>query len=102
MGVIIRDSKPVSPSKLTLRQKIEELLIQFPMFRDNDEHLVSFIWKQQLVNAGFDPYVNYHISEILSMMSDKTLSKYDSITRIRRLIQEEIPELRGASYKGSK
>ena len=79
-----------------IREQIIELLKNFPHLRDSDTKLVANIWHNRLpsnIKSAFS---------LLQYMANGNLINYDSITRERRLIQKDYPELRGVYYKKNK
>lgn len=79
-----------------MKEKVEVLLKKYPHLRDNDNALVANIWW-----TGVD-LKNKTATELLRMLSNKELPNIEAITRARRKLQEENPELRGNTYKGRK
>ena len=77
---------------LSIKDKVFELLTNFPHLRDSDEKLCANIWFSHLEHSC------YNVKQFLKMYADGKLPNSDSITRCRRKIQEEHPELRGNSY----
>jgi len=73
----------------SVEPKVKELLDKYPDLRDNDQRLMANFWLQQLKRLGHGP------AEFLLVYSKGNLSSSESITRARRKIQEQYPELRG-------
>lgn len=74
-----------------LPSKVEIILKSIPETRDNDRLLVSEIWNQEIGLVYF--------SDFLSELERGNISHFETITRIRRRLQEKRPELRGESYE---
>ena len=74
------------------------LLQKFSHLRDSDEKLIATIWRQELLNKGFD-LNNISAMEFLKMFADGKLTNYESVGRCRRKIQQENADLRGETYK---
>ena len=76
---------------------VKELLISKPDNRDDDRKLVANVWSKQSGGLRKLQEMNAYDFLLFYCRHDK-LSSYDSITRARRKLQEQFPELRGASY----
>lgn len=77
-------------------EKAKWFLINKPFSRDSDFQLISMWWynealKQNLCEDNF--FLDF---------ANKKYTAPEAITRARRKIQEQYPELRGKSYKGRK
>jgi hypothetical protein len=81
-----------------IKKVIQGLLISLPELRDNDERLVSNVLYKHLKDNGTDAETITGM-ELLKLYSEGKLPTIDYITRVRRKLQEDIAELRGASYK---
>lgn len=68
--------------KKTIRQNVERLMRDYPVTRDNDKTLIFGYWK--LVDNIVDDSGKVHIKDMLNKSTPT-----ESITRARRLIQEE-------------
>lgn len=77
-----------------LRDVVIKLLKEFPHLRDNDEKLCATIWYN---NIGGKTNTATAM-EFLKMYSEGKLPSHDSISRCRRKVQEETPELRGITW----
>ena len=66
-------------------------------FRDNDNKLIAVVWNKLLKEMDID---SKEISgwTLLTHLSKGDLPTPESITRCRRKLQEEIPELRGLTW----
>ena len=74
---------------------IIELLTKFPTLRDSDNRLVVNVWALKI---GKDEIDRQTASWVMTEIANNNLPSFESISRCRRKIQEEIPELRGAKY----
>lgn len=76
-------------------EKVKALLEKYPAFRDSDNKLMAHIWREDLTHR-----INIlSANELLAILaSSETLSKWESITRYRREVQELFPELRGKKH----
>lgn len=67
--------------------------------RDNDSRLVCLIWWKQAKLKGIDLTKINAIDFIKLLIAQKSIfTNSDVITRARRLVQAEIPSLRGETY----
>lgn len=76
----------------TIKDKVQDLLTRFPHLRDSDEKLCANIWHSQ-IPAGISA------KDYLQLYADGKLPSSESITRCRRKIQEDNPDLRGKFYR---
>ena len=83
--------------KIDIKQTVIDLLTQYADFKDNDNQLVAWFWKLEMEKMGY-PSSNTPTANFLKLMAFGKLTSADTITRVRRLIQEESPELRGKKY----
>jgi hypothetical protein len=87
-----------------IKQRVTAILLKFPESMDNDKELIVRYWKQQITDeqdeARMDlqsiPY--YTLDAFLTSFMTGKFEHPDTITRMRRKIQEEYPHLRGAKY----
>tara|TARA_R110002020_G_scaffold374627_3_gene585906 strand:+ start:711 stop:1013 length:303 start_codon:yes stop_codon:yes gene_type:complete len=88
---MIREIKRIKPL-------VKELLKEFPLTRDNDNLLILKVWAEQdntlRMNKSFSDFS-------VGMIAGKYM-KFESVSRARRKVQEENPELRGKYYKERK
>lgn len=79
---------------ITVTQNLKEVvhyyLAKYPKLRDSDEHLVAIIWHNQISKNK-----DLSVVQFLKLYADGCLTNSDSITRMRRKLQEHHPELRG-------
>ena len=73
--------------------EVEKFLTKYPVLRDDDEKLMANMWNKHL---GDITYVNGE--DILKMLANHELPSYESISRCRRKLQENNPNLRGSKW----
>ena len=78
-----------------LETKVKSILETIPAARDNDHALVAAYWAAELKNG---PVRVESAQGLLVTLASGGLTKYSSISRARRKIQEEHVNLRGKSY----
>jgi hypothetical protein len=83
--------------KMDIKKTVIELLTQYSDFKDNDQQLVAWFWKLEMEAHGY-PASNTPTQTFFKLMAFGKLTSSDTITRVRRLVQEETPELRGKKY----
>lgn len=66
-------------------------------YRNSDNKLVVRIWYDEMYKIGKNPK-SLSFTDFLTFYRDEKLTSADSITRARRKVQEEHPELRGYKY----
>jgi hypothetical protein len=76
---------------LNIKDRVKTLLEQYPHLRDSDERLCANIWHSR-IKSGLTA------SDFLAEYASGKLPSSESITRCRRKVQEECPELRGENY----
>tara|TARA_Y100001951_G_scaffold79740_1_gene67616 strand:- start:345 stop:665 length:321 start_codon:yes stop_codon:yes gene_type:complete len=81
---------------LNILPSVKRLLTKIPRLRDSDERLMATMWFKHI---GEDKVKDLTAINLLQKLSDGQLPSYESISRCRRKIQEEIPELRGEKWK---
>ena len=77
-----------------IKDTVKYLLNRHPVLRDDDNRLIINVWLKEdtlILQSGFQ----YVANELIS----GGLSSPESITRARRALQKEFPELRGEKYK---
>jgi hypothetical protein len=82
----------------TLQEKVKIMLTKYPEMRDSDKMLVTNFWYFELRRMGVD-VDKAPISEFFAAYQSGVLSNADLITRARRKVQEENPDLRGDSWE---
>jgi len=73
--------------------KVVNLLTEHPSLRDSDKRLAANIWYNNIKNVDEIDAIT-----LLSQFAEGRLPSYESISRCRRKIQEEKPELRGKKW----
>ena len=73
--------------------KVVNLLTEHPSIRDSYERLIANIWYNHTKNVGEIDAIT-----LLSRFAEGKLPSYQSISRCRRKIQEEKPDLRGKKW----
>jgi hypothetical protein len=83
-----------------VKTKVEELLTNNPKTRDSDNLLVATYYFYEA--GGKDNLQQQSAFDFLKKMSNGSLTSFESISRARRKIQEQNPQLRGNNYKDRK
>ena len=92
-------ANPITKIK-AIKDFVEDILLNYPLSRDNDNYLACFVWHKQ-VRASRDGDVTFE--NFLTMYSNGMLASSDTITRAARKIKETRPDLRGnGHYKRKK
>lgn len=73
----------------TKKEQIKQLLTDFHKCRDSDRNLCCEFWYKELKEHGLSQ------CNFLRAYDEHILTSADSISRLKRLIQKEHPELRG-------
>ena len=79
---------------VNVKPNVKNLLTKYSSLRDSDRLLVAEFWKQELKALK--------TTDLLMMLKVGKLTSYDTITRVRRKVQEENKNLRGKLYKERK
>lgn len=79
----------------SVKAKVQHYLEQFPHLRDSDSKLVATYWKDEIGHNKVTAITGY---QLLKMYAEGELTAADNITRYRRKLQEQHPELRGETY----
>ena len=74
---------------------VEKLLTISPPLRDNDERLMANIWAKYIGKRDLN---EMNAEDLLSSLAQGLLPSYESISRCRRKLQEECPNLRGDQW----
>ena len=77
-------------SIIKVKDKVEFLLSNKPIFRDDDNKLIAKIWHSETQSKS--------LIEFLIEFGDHKLSSPEAIRRARQKLQEENPQLRGRLY----
>ena len=81
------------------KEEVLDVLNTFDSHRDSDMKLLSTIWGGELMELGEKCIEDYTALDLLDYIHDGKLTTPESITRIRRKLQQENPELRGNVWK---
>jgi hypothetical protein len=79
----------------SIKRAVRVALENHPEYRDNDKKLVAYIYYCTIGSQNM-PYVS--AMGVLNLIADGTLPFPDHITRVRRKLQEDNPELRGKTW----
>lgn len=80
------------------KDKVKNLLIKYPHFRDSDNKLIAAYWFEELKGKGVN-LDEMSGMEFLHFFANSKLTNSETIHRCRRKAQEENTELRGKSYQ---
>ena len=78
---------------LNYKKKVKEIMEQYPEARDNDLTLYSLLISELNYSGNI-----YSFNEIVIFVNNGTLPDIQYISRCRRLVENEYPELRGLLY----
>lgn len=81
-----------------LTAKVKELLITDVRYRENDALLVNRVQRDEMIYSGLN-VDGMSLNDFFHIRLQKRVSSGDSITRIRREVQEYYAETRGDNYK---
>jgi hypothetical protein len=87
-------ANPITKIK-AIKDFVEDILLNYPLSRDNDNYLACFVWHKQ-VRASRDGDVTFE--NFLTMYSNGMLASSDTITRAARKLKEKRPDLRGNGH----
>jgi hypothetical protein len=80
---------------LTKQAKVKQILTTLPEARDNDRLLIECFWRWERPNL-----FNFQSGDaVLRAFVKGELSNPEDITRTRRKVQQDYPELRGSRWK---
>lgn len=82
----------------TLIDRVKPLLQDYPHLRDSDLKLVGNVWTQEVRDNNKSIHA-MTAKGLIDMMIGGKITNSDTITRCRRKLQEENPNLRGNKYK---
>jgi len=74
---------------------VEEMLNTYPATQDSDNYLTAMIWFKELMKMGWSREDAVRFCKVLK---DGKLSHPENISRTRRHIQKNKPNLRGKTY----
>lgn len=72
---------------------VKALLENYATLRDNDERLICNVWLADLARNGLN--MKCEIEVFFNMFASGDITNADTITRVRRKLQEEHKHLRG-------
>ena len=81
--------------------KVKALLQRDAKLGESDSALMARVWWNDLIQKGFDP-AEMSATDFFVRLAHNQMPSYESITRARRKVMEECPELRGAKYSARK
>lgn len=80
-----------------ISKRVKNLMELMPRLRDSDKHLIAAIHREDMFNVGVvSSSASYKDFENLFLYGK--ITSPDSITRARRIIEQDCPELRGTTY----
>lgn len=90
------------PIRITknIEKRIIELLVEYKHLRDSDDKLVATLWCGEI--GGREGATEMTSLLFLQKYANGELTTADTITRIRRKVQTEHPELRGEMWAKKK
>lgn len=77
-------------SIIKVKDKVEYLLTNHPIFRDDDNKLIAKIWYSETNSTN--------LKDFMLEFGDKKISSPEAIRRARQKLQEHNPGLRGVLY----
>lgn len=80
----------------SLQNEVEKLLKENQKYRDSDSKLVAAFYYRLLGNTRLK---NISGLDFLHLLAEQKIPFPDGITRVRRKLQENNPDLRGLSYR---
>ena len=87
----------MKPNEITnIKGEVERLLREEPKYRDSDTLLWARIVQDYL--GGFEMLRAMSAYELLRKFTKGELPSYESVSRARRLVQQDNEELRGTAY----
>ncbi len=81
--------------KIDTAKVVKQLLERDADLRDNDNRLIANVWAHQMRPKQL---ANMCAVDFVRMIAGGSFKAAESITRCRRKLQEEQPELRGSRY----
>jgi hypothetical protein len=77
-----------------LKSAVQRILFKYPSARDNDVYLYTWLcndeWQKDLHSIS--------AIDLLQMIDVGKFPRFDSVSRLRREVQNENPELRGSEW----
>mgnify|MGYP003634985347 CR=1 FL=1 len=84
-----------------LEARVKRLLSENKTYQKSDLALISRIWFEDLKRIKYDNVNGTGAIEFLQLLREGSLTSHESVTRCRRKLQAQYPELRDESvYKG--
>ena len=80
-----------------LKEKVESILVEYPVTKDDDHKLVSMVWIKELGGRGEVRAMSAW--DFLAKFNNHKISHVISIVRCRQKLQQLYPELRGSEYE---
>jgi hypothetical protein len=80
-----------------MKSRVQFLLEKYPSLRDDDFRLYASYISFQV--GGKTKLEQMNAYEFLTRLANGELAHFESVTRVRRKLQEQVPELRGANYE---
>ena len=81
-------------------KRVKNLLKQKNEYRSSDHALICRIWYEDIKNKIGVDVNSLSFYDFLTFVKNKNITNWDTITRARRKVQEEYPDLRDAdTYK---
>ena len=80
-----------------LAEKVEAVLVEWPVTRDNDHQLICMIWMKEL--GGKSEVKAMSAWDFLAKFNNRKISNVASIIRCRCKLQEDNKDLRGKKYE---
>ena len=77
------------------KNRVEFLLNSYPITKDNDSLLIALYWRQELGEDIDIPTKDF----LRDFLAKDKMTPPESIRRLRQLLQERDPLLRGKSYR---
>jgi hypothetical protein len=87
----MQSASPLHPNKTPMnvtKELVRQLLEQYPQTRDNDNLLMSLIWRRES-----------NLFNFFSRFECGKLTSPETIRRCRQSLQKDHPELRGTMYE---
>lgn len=81
-----------------LTTKIKDFLVNDPRYRDDDALLINRVQRDEVIASGIDA-ATLSFNDFLRIRVEKRVTSEDTITRLRREVQEYYPETRGDKYR---
>ncbi len=83
----------------TNMQRVYDLLLQKPEYRDSDTALYAKIAWRDMKKSFPTTFQTMTAKELLQAMKDSTITPFETIRRCRQKCQQIYPETRGVKYK---